>query len=114
MNIRKGFTGMLPAAIAQFEQLMEAAADLHPQVIRGYDCQAGRDNFFYWGCAAQITCDDMAHLRIQADALGLAWLNDNGELAYTKGLTISDFQTFRVNGDLELTPEREEQKWETT
>jgi len=102
--MRKEFTGMLPAAIAKFEELMNS--ELNPTVVKGYDVTRGKDSFFYWGAACKMTCADMDALKTEAEALGIIWLGD-GEMAYTKGLTIEDFKTYRVNGDLELMPEEE-------
>ncbi len=105
--MRKEFTGMLPGAVEKFEELMTAVQDLNPQVQAGYDSLAGPDSYSYWGCACRITCSDMAQLRTQAEALGITWLSDSGDMAYTGGRTIDEFKTFRVNGDLDLTPEEE-------
>jgi hypothetical protein len=109
MTIRKEFTGMLPAAIQKFDALLAAVAGLNPVVVKGYDVTQGKDSFFYWGAACQITVapDDMDELKAEAEGLGITWLSDNGDMAYTNGLTIEDFKTYRVNGDLELTPEKE-------
>ncbi len=103
MIIRKEFTGMLPAAITKFEDLLTDAAGLNPVVAKGYDAAAGKDSFFYWGCACRITADDMTALKAKAQALGITWLTDAGDMAYTNGLDIDDFKTYRVNGSLELT-----------
>jgi hypothetical protein len=107
--VRTEFTGMLPAAIAKFEDLMSSAAAMNPIIVKGYDSTAGKDSFAYWGVACRITVapDDMADLRDTAEALGITWLTDDGDMAYTNGLTIADFKTYRVNGDLDLTPEKE-------
>lgn len=104
MAIRKAFTGMLPAAITKFEELMTEASALNPTVTRGYDVSAGPDSFFGWGCACSIQCDDMEELQTAAEGLGITWLG-GGDLAYTNSLTIDDFKTFRVNGALELMSE---------
>lgn len=106
--MRQEFTGMLPSAIAKFESLLEAAAELSPSVVKGYDSTAGRDSFYYWGAACRITAGDMGDLKLQAEAVGITWLTDAGDMAYTNGLTIDDFKTFRINGNLELMPEKEE------
>lgn len=104
MSIRKEFTGMLPAAIQKFEELMEIAEELNPQITKGYDSTAGIDSYFYWGCACQITCSDMVELKDLAESIGIIWADDNsGQMAYTNGLDINDFKTYRVNGQLELT-----------
>jgi hypothetical protein len=105
--IRQEFTGMLPAAINTFEELLDAVAELNPRIEKGYDPAAGRDSFFYWGAACRITCDDMPALQSEAKTLGITWLSDDGDMAYTNGLDINDFKTYRVNGNLELMPEQE-------
>jgi hypothetical protein len=105
--IRKEFTGMLPAAIEKFEELLEKVADLEPAIHKGYDASADKNSFFHWGVACRIQCEDMEALKAEAETLGITWLSDDGDVAYTNGLTIADFQTFRVNGNLELMPERE-------
>ena len=109
MTIRKEFTGMLPGAIQKFEELLAAVDGLNPVIVKGYDVTQGKDSFFYWGVACRITVapDDQDELQAEAEALGITWLSDNGDMAYTNGLTIEDFKTYRVNGDLELTPEKE-------
>ena len=105
--IRKEFTGMLPGAIEKFEELLTAVAELNPVVLSGYDASAEKDSFAYWGCGCRIQANDMEALRTEAEALGITWLSDAGDMAYTNGLTIDEFKTFRVNGSLELTPEKE-------
>lgn len=107
-TIRTELTGMLPAVIKKTEELLAAAATLSPQVVKGYDSTAAKDSFAYWGAACRIQCVDMKTLKEAAENLGFSWLSDDGDLAYTNGLSIDDFQTYRVNGDLELTPEKEE------
>jgi len=109
MTIRKEFTGMLPGAISKFEELLAEVAALNPVIVKGYDVTQGKDSFYYWGVACQITVapDDMDELQSEAEALGITWLSDNGDMAFTNGLTIEDFKTYRVNGDVELTPEQE-------
>ena len=109
MEIRKEFTGMLPGAITKFDELLAEVAGLNPVIVKGYDVTQGKDSFYYWGVACRITVapDDMDELQLEAEGLGITWLSDNGDMAYTNGLTIEDFKTYRVNGDLELTPEKE-------
>ena len=108
MAIRQELTGMLPGAIQKFEELLVAVAKLNPVIAKGYDCTTGKDSFYYWGVACRITVapDDMDDLEAAAEELGIIWLGD-GDMAYTNGLTIEDFKTYRVNADLELTPEKE-------
>lgn len=110
MTIRQEFTGMLHGAIQKFEEMLAAVAELNPVVAKGYDVTQGKDSYFYWGVACRITVapDDMDELKTEAEALGITWLSDTGDMAYTNGLTIDDFKTYRVNGDLELTPEKED------
>jgi len=106
MIIRLEFNGMLPLAISKFEELLDATKDLNPKIIKGYDCTAGKDSYFYWGCACQITCSDMNALKILAESLDILWADDDsGQMAYTNNLDINDFKTYRVNGQLELTEE---------
>jgi len=108
--IRFEFNGMLPAAINKFEELLLLVADLNPQIIKGYDSTAGKDSYFYWGCACQITCSNMSSLKDFAESLDILWADDDsGEMAFTNGLDITDFKTYRVNGNLELTPEIEKE-----
>ena len=129
--IRREFTGMLPAAIAKFEELLKAlggetapsepirtdceacslkksetlkaAPFLAPQILKGYDASQGKDSLFSWGVACRIRHADMKELRSKAEALGIIWLSDDGDMAYTGGLKIADFKTFRVGGDLKQT-----------
>jgi hypothetical protein len=105
--IRKELTGMLPAAIEKFEELLTVAEELSPHVTKGYDSSMEQDSFFAWGCACQIAASDMTALQAFAKALGITWLDDDGSMAYTGGQTINDFKTFRVNGNLELMPPEE-------
>jgi len=107
--IRKELTGMLPGAIRKIEELIESASALNPTVVKGYDAAMGRDSFFYWGAACRIQCDKPTTLKTKAAALGFTWLSNDGDLAYTNGLTIDDFKTYRVDGELELSPERKEE-----
>jgi len=51
----------------------------------------------------------MSKLKALAESLDILWATDDlGCMAYTKGLTIEDFKTYRVSGDLELMPEEPE------
>ncbi len=108
MAIRTELTGMLPAAIDKVEELLLEVEALDPQITKGYDASAGKDSFYYWGVACRIQCTDMEALKESAELLQFLWLSDDGDIAYTGGLSIDDFQTFRVNGALELVPEKEE------
>lgn len=105
--IRQEFTGMLPGAIEKFEELLEKTAALEPKIISGYDASKGKDSFAYWGAACRIQCADMAALKVEAESLLILWLSVDGDMAYTDGRSIDDFKTYRVNGELELTPEKE-------
>lgn len=107
MMIRTELTGMLPAAIRAVEELLETTADLNPKVVRGYDSTAEKGSYFYWGVACRIQSSAPTKLKAAAKKIGFLCLNDEGDLAYTDGLSIDDFQTYRVNGELELTPEKE-------
>lgn len=109
--IRTEFTGMLPAAIQKFEELLAdpAVAALNPTIVQGYDAVPGPDSFFAWGCACTIACNDAGTLRARAEALDITWLGDDGSMAYTAGLTIDDFKSFRVDGSLTLQPVQEEE-----
>lgn len=102
-TIRVELTGMLPAVIKKVEELLVKVAALAPSVINGYQAAAGRDSFYSGGAACRIQCADMASLKTEAVKLGFIWLTDDGDIAYTGGLTIDDFKTCRVNGDLNLT-----------
>lgn len=106
MRVRTEFNGMLPAAIDKFESLLTAVPTAN--VVSGYNSSAGKDSFFYWGCAARITDSNMTTLRSEAENLGITWLSDDGDMAYVNNLSIADFKTYRVNGNLELIPEEEE------
>jgi len=106
--VRTELTGVLPGAIAKIEELLDKVKDLNPKVLCGYDSTAGKDSLFYWGAACRIQCDDVAKLKAAAKKLGFLWISDDGDVAYTKGQTIDDFKTYRVNGNLELTPEKKE------
>ena len=103
VRTRNMLDGMLPGAIRKFRQLLRAAkkAGLHPVVEKGYDATTGKDSFFYWGCACRITCDDMTKLKTLAMGMGITWLNDNGDMAYTNKRKLTDFKAFKVNGELE-------------
>lgn len=148
--IRQEFTGMLPAAIDKFEELLvrvsvlkpkilevavdpklkiskecevcpilqketealkSSAAELSkPKILKGYDASMGKDSYFYWGVACRIQYADMKALRSEAEALGITWLTDDGDMVYMGGLLISDFKTFRVNGTLKLASAMEKEE----
>ena len=107
--IRRELAGMLPAVIEKVEELLASASALNPVVVSGYDATRDEDSLAHWGVACRITSDKPAALKTKATALGFLWLSGNGDVAYTNGLTIDDFKTFRVNGELELTPEKKEE-----
>ena len=109
--IRQEFTGMLPAAIDKFEQLLEASKNqnLDITVIKGFDGSQGQESYFCWGCAIQVICINLPALKALAESLGIIYQEDtsnSANLAYTNNLDINDFKTYRVNGNLELTPEK--------
>ena len=102
--MRDEFTGMLPGAIAQFEELMERVPGT--VVTRGFSGQGGEGDLRTWGVVCDLSAPDMDLLVVEAGKLGIVRLKD-GSFAYTNGLTIDDFKTYRVNGSLELMPEEE-------
>ena len=104
-------TGMLPFVIRKIVQL---GKDLQAQgvkfsLVRGYDAESSKDGFHYWGCGVDIECTDYVQLRKAAKSIGFTWTDvkcsHSGHLEFTNELTIKDFQTFRVNGDLKLVEE---------
>lgn len=108
-RIRTELTGMLPVVIDKIEILLKSLAALSPQVVRGYDATAEKTSFFYWGVAVRIECADMAAMKTQAEEAGFTWLSVDGDIAYRGGRSIVDFQSYRVNGWLELISEEEVQ-----
>jgi len=93
-----------PLQLKDARVLKSAAADLSkPKILKGYDASMGKDSHFYWGVACRIQYADMKALRSEAEALGITWLSDDGDMAYVDGLKIDDFKSFRVNGALKLT-----------
>ena len=109
--IRSEFTGMLPAAISKFEEFLDLAKaqDLNINIVKGFDGTQGSDSYFCWGCAIQVVCLDLVSLRTLAESIGIIVYDENinvVNLAYTNNLTIDDFKTYRVNGQLELTEEK--------
>ena len=104
MRFREGFNGMLPAAIEKFEELLVAVPKA--KVVKGYDVDAGKDSYFAWGCACRMVAPDMDALQAAAGKLGITCLGD-GNMTYAGERKIADFKTFRVDGRLALTPEKE-------
>ena len=102
--MRDEFTGMLPGAIAQFEELMERVPGTI--VTRGFSGAGGENDLRTWGVVCNLSNPDMGALTAAAANLGITVLED-GSFAYTNGLTIDDFKTYRVNGSLELMPDEE-------
>jgi hypothetical protein len=107
VRVPRHWDGMLPAAICAFNKLLAVCDDLNPVVVSGYNAKTDIKDFTHWGCACRVQCKDMAALKKTAEELGITWLSDEGDMAYTNGLTIDDFLTFRVNGSLELVPEED-------
>lgn len=107
VRVPQHWNGMLPAAISTFNKLLAVCDSQDPIVISGYNAKTDIKDFTHWGCACRIQCKDMALLRKTAEELGITWISDAGDMAYTNGLTIDDFLTFRVNGSLKLMPEEE-------
>ena len=104
--MRVEFTGMLPGAIEKFEQLITRLDGLNPNVVDGYASHGDDNDLRTWGVVCDITCDDMDKLLEEAANLGIT-LQQDGSLAYTNGLTIDDFKTYRVQADLTLAEEEE-------
>ena len=102
--MRDEFTGMLPAAIVKFEALLDVVPGT--RVTRGFSSAGGEDDLRTWGVVCDLSNADMETLIGKAEKLGIEHLG-NGVFAYTGGLTIEDFKTYRVNGSLELMPEPE-------
>ncbi len=104
-----GLTGLLPAAIIKISELFKAILALKPVIVRGYDSSASKDSYHYWGCAIDVTCADYTELRKAAGLLGFTWTDAKcihpGHLELTNKLTIGNFQTFRVNGELKMVEE---------
>jgi len=102
--MRDEFTGMLPGAIEKFEALLDAVPGT--VVTRGFSGAGGEDDLRTWGVVCDLANPDMGALAAEAEKLGISVLDD-GSFAYTNGLTIDDFKTYRVNGSLELMPDEE-------
>ena len=102
--MRDEFTGMLPGAIARFEELMDKVPGT--VVTRGFSGTGGEGDLRTWGVVCDLSAPDMGLLTAEAEKLGIVHLED-GSFAYTNGLTIEDFKTYRVNGSVELIPEEE-------
>jgi len=92
-----------PLQRAHSEEMKSAASDPVPRILKGYGTSEGKNSYFSWGVACRMKHADMKALRSEAEALGITWLTDDGDMAYTGGLLISDFKTFRVGGALKLT-----------
>ena len=99
--MRDEFTGMLPGAIVKFEELMERLEGLNPKIQAGYGIHGDENDLRSWGVVCNIKCDDAELLAQECADLGIT-IQEDGSLAYTNGLTIADFKTYRVNGQLEL------------
>lgn len=101
--MRNEFTGMLPAAAAKFEALYDAleVLELNPRVTAGYSTHGDDSDLRTWGVVVSMACDDMDALADEAAELGIETQED-GSLAYTNGLTLADFQSGKVAGDLTL------------
>jgi hypothetical protein len=99
--MRNEFTGMLPAAIEQFEKLLAAVPG--SKVVKGFSGADGENDLRSWGVVCDIS-GDVSKLEIEAEKLNILW-DGNVSFAYTNGLVIDDFKTYRVGGDLILLPE---------
>ena len=104
--MRVEFTGMLPGAIEKFEQLITRLDGLNPNVVVGYASHGDEDDLRTWGVVCNIDCDDESKKLAEAASLGIT-VQADGSLAYTNGLTIDDFKTYRVQADLTLAEEEE-------
>ena len=104
--MRVEFTGMLPGAIEKFEQLMTRLAALNPKIVDGFSSHGDENDLRAWGVVCNIECDDEKVLLTEAAGLGIT-VQADGSLAYTAGLTIDDFKTYRVRADLTLAEEEE-------
>lgn len=104
--MRDEFTGMLPGAIVKFEELMARLAGLNPKVQAGYGVHGDDNDLRTWGVVCNIKCDDAGILVQECTALGII-IQADGSLAYTNGLTLADFQTYRVGADLTINTEME-------
>lgn len=104
--MRVEFTGMLPGAIEKYEQLMTRLAALNPRIVDGFSSHGDENDLRTWGVVCNIECDDEKVLLTEAAGLGIT-VQADGSLAYTSGLTIDDFKTYRVRADLTLAEEEE-------
>lgn len=104
--MRREFNGMNPTAIVKFEELIAAISDHNPVVTSRYSGADGEDSFATWGVVCSISCSNEAAKAAACESLGII-IQDDGSLAYTNGLTIDDFKTYRVNSNLELMSEEE-------
>lgn len=102
----ESLTGMLPASIKAIGALMKQLQALGPTIMRGFDADASKDSFHYWGCAVDIECSDYAKLHNVAEPLGFTWGDKTcahpGHLELAKGIDISIFKLYKVDGDLEI------------
>lgn len=99
--MRSEFTGMLPGAIEKFEALYDAldSAGLNPRITGGYSGHGDESDLRTWGVVCDMQCADRARLETEAAILGIV-IQPDGSLAYMNGLTVADFQTYRVGPDL--------------
>ena len=102
--MREEYTGMLPGAIEKFEQLMTRLNGLNPRVVDAYASHKDENDLRTWGVVCNIVCDDAEQLADAAADLDID-IQEDGSLAYTNGLTIDDFKTYRVQANLTLTEE---------
>ena len=97
--MRDEFTGMLPAVIVKFEELMARLPN--PKIQAGYGIHGDENDLRSWGVVCNIKCDDAEVLVQECADLGIT-IQADGSLAYTNGMTLEDFKTYRVNGDLTM------------
>jgi hypothetical protein len=101
--MRQELSGMLPGSIVKFEALLVAVPG--SAVTRGYSGTGGDDDLRTWGVVCDISGDTEA-LKSAAAVLGIESFGGD-TYAFTNGLSLADFKTYRVNGSLELMPEEE-------
>ena len=76
--MKYAFTGMLPGAVAKFEELYVALENqgLHPRVTGGYGSHRGDEDLRTYGVVCDMQCDDRDALEAQAAVLGITVQDD--------------------------------------
>lgn len=107
------YTGMLPEAIKQCEALIAAlkARGIEAKVASNYHHHGDDDDLRTWGVVADIACADSKALAEESAKIGIT-IQKDGSIACLKSsgktLTIADFKTNRINGDLAKVAETKE------